>query len=187
MAALAPVEATASAAASVRGREPTGLLHSIAQAPGLAWVAAVCVYGVLVSMRFPSGVDAPSVFQEVTRQALFGLIAALVVTPGVFGPQDRGVVRAALRWRPLVAVGVVSYGVYLWHLTVMAELDEVGSFISPVSFVSLTFWSVVFSVVLAAVSWFVLERPVMEAVRRRQRAARPGTRVPDRPSSSLGR
>ena len=33
----------------------------------------------------------------------------------MFGPQDRGLIRGLLKVRPLALVGLVSYGVYLWH------------------------------------------------------------------------
>lgn len=159
--------AVASAAAAVRGRAPGGLARTVGDLPGVAWLAALCCYAGVVSLRYPYGFDPPTVAQEVFREVLFGFVAALVVAPGVFGPQDQGWVRAALRWRPLMAAGVVSYGIYLWHLTVMTKLAQAaGSFIAPVSFGSLTLWTAAISCVVAAASWFGVERPLLRRARR---------------------
>lgn len=163
--------AVASAAAQVRGRAPGGLARTVGDQPGIAWLAAACCYAGVVSLRYPYGFDPPSVSQEVGREILFGFVAALVVAPGVFGRQDQGALRRALRWKPLVGAGIVSYGIYLWHLTVMIELDEPGSFISPPSFASLTLWTAVIATAVATVSWFAIERPLLRRVRRPRRPA----------------
>ncbi len=66
-------------------------------------------------------------------------------------------------WRPLVLLGTVSYGVYLWHLPVYAAVARYGASWS---------WElrVVVSLLLTAAftlfSWFLIERP---ALRRKQR------------------
>lgn len=161
--------AVASAAATVRGRPAGGLARTVGEAPAAAWVAALCCYAGVVSLRYPYGFDPPTVTQEVLRQVLFGLIAGLIVAPGVFGPQGHGLIRRALRWRPLVVVGVVSYGVYLWHITVMDRLARSTSFLHGPGFLVLVAWSAVLSIAVAAVSWFALERPLLRRVRRVRR------------------
>jgi peptidoglycan/LPS O-acetylase OafA/YrhL len=166
--------AVASAAAQVSGRNPGGLARTLGERPGIAWLAAACCYAGVVSLRYPYGFDPPTVDQEVLRQVLFGFVAALVVAPGVFGPQDAGAVRRVLQWRPLVGAGIVSYGIYLWHLTVMIELDQPGSFISPPSFASLTLWTAAIATAVATVSWFSVERPLLRRVRRPRARSSPG-------------
>jgi peptidoglycan/LPS O-acetylase OafA/YrhL len=74
----------------------------------------------------------------------------------------------ALRWRPLVAVGVVSYGVYLWHLPIFDLVARYGDD-----------WPVVGRLVVAGgltaaftwLSWRVIERPFL---RRKQKLEAPG-------------
>jgi hypothetical protein len=51
-----------------------------------------------------------------------GLVClVLLVLPAVFGDGEGGGPRRVLAWRPLAWIGLVSYGMYLWQLTV-AEL-----------------------------------------------------------------
>ena len=49
-----------------------------------------------------------------------------LLAPAVLGVRGGGRVRRLLAWRPLAWVGLVSYGVYLWHLDVLRELDDAG-------------------------------------------------------------
>lgn len=176
--------AVASASSAVRRRAPGAIGRTLGGAPGAAWLAAACCYGAVVALRLPYGFDPPTVVQEVLRQVLFGLIAGLVVGPGVFGPQDDGWIRQALRWRPVVALGVVSYGLYLWHLTVQEWLVRPGRPLAGASLAELVLWSTPVAVALAAASWFGIERPLLRAVR--QPARRPG-RQGTAPGGATGR
>jgi peptidoglycan/LPS O-acetylase OafA/YrhL len=85
----------------------------------------------------------------------------------VFGPQDRGFVRRALRWPPLVYIGLVSYGVYLWHqswLERAVKWNHQPDF--HASFPAIVTAGFALTMVTASLSWFVLERPLL---RRRDR------------------
>ena len=55
------------------------------------------------------------------RQELYGVFAFLLLLPAVFGPQDRTLVRRLLRSWPVASLGVISYGIYLWHLNLIDE------------------------------------------------------------------
>lgn len=158
--------AVISAGAAVRGRAPGGLARTLGDAPGAAWLAAGCCYAGVVALRVPFGFDPPTVAQELLRQVLFGLVAGLLVAPGAFGPQDVGLIRRFLRWPPIVGLGIVSYGIYLWHLTVQEWLTRPGRPLAGASLLELLVWSTPIVVAIAAASWFGLERPIQRAVRR---------------------
>ena len=55
--------------------------------------------------------------------ALTAGFAALLVAPAIFD-RRRGVPARVLAWRPLVYLGIVSYGFFLYHLAVAELLGE---------------------------------------------------------------
>ncbi len=84
--------------------------------PGLWWAAALALFVWYAYRVGPADfVTGYRGFFWQQRQLVVALVSAALIVPAVFGAQDRGVVRRALRWRPIAWVGVVSYGVYLWH------------------------------------------------------------------------
>jgi len=87
-----------------------------ARLPGLWWTAAIALfawYAYRVGVvNFNEGYRG---FFWQQRQLVDALIAAALLFPAIFGAQERGLIRRTLRWRPIAWVGVVSYGLYLWH------------------------------------------------------------------------
>ena len=79
----------------------------------------------------------------------------------------------ALGWlstRPIVTLGVISYGIYLWHLPLLLIVRELG--LLPATFAPRLVVVLALSIGAAALSWTLLERPVMRYVATRQRASR---------------
>jgi peptidoglycan/LPS O-acetylase OafA/YrhL len=72
-----------------------------------------------------------------------------------------GPLATSLSLRPLVWMGTVSYGAYLWHYPVFIELDSARTGLGGVSLLVLRV-ATTFS--LAALSYYLVERPVMEGV-----------------------
>ena len=148
-----------------------GLIGRLADRPALALTGAVVAYGGVVLLDMPLGFEHPSVAQEVAHQVLFGLVAALVVIPGALGT-GRGAWNRLLASRPLHALGLVSYGLYLWHITTLYEIDRRWWPDGPVASASVvtTLWLALLATVaastVAALSWWAIERPLMEQARR---------------------
>ena len=107
------------------------------------------------------------------RQITLGLFTVLLMVPAVFGPQDRTWARRAWSWRPIVWVGGVSYGIYLWHFDWMkrsiaspagpGKPGWPGWVHTPLGDSSFPYLLVVglgTGVVFAAVSWYLLEEPL---------------------------
>ncbi len=174
--ALAVASAAGAARLTTRNRQrrpdgAPGLIGQLADRPAVAVTGAVVAYGGVVLLDMPLGFDRPSVAQEVAHQMLFGLVAALVVIPGAFGRGDR-LWHRLLASRPLHALGLVSYGLYLWHITTLYEIDRRWWPEGPVASASVitTLWlallATVAASVVAAFSWWVVERPLMEQARR---------------------
>jgi peptidoglycan/LPS O-acetylase OafA/YrhL len=70
-----------------------------------------------------------------------------------------GPVASLLSWRPLVALGVVSYGVYLYHWPVFVALSPARTHLSQVPLFAVR---VAVTGVIAAVSYRFLEQPVRQ-------------------------
>jgi peptidoglycan/LPS O-acetylase OafA/YrhL len=111
------------------------------------------------------------------RQVLYGVTALLLVTPAVFGPQDRGLVRAALRLRSVQWVGMVSYGVFLWHFDWLRQLERWGAldWVPGARFASVLAMTLALALGSAAVSWALVEGPIQR--RRRRHPAEPALAV----------
>jgi peptidoglycan/LPS O-acetylase OafA/YrhL len=71
----------------------------------------------------------------------------------------RGPIARLLSLRPLVWMGTVSYGAYLWHFPVFIELDAGRTGRTGLSLLALR---TVATFVLAGLSYYLVERPVME-------------------------
>jgi peptidoglycan/LPS O-acetylase OafA/YrhL len=94
------------------------------------------------------------------------VIAVCVVLPAVFGDQTRGLVRRLLASPVLLYLGLVSYGLFLYHVAVLQQLDrwdlELLANVHPyLKIVDVLF----FSVVLASLSYYVVERPALRLKR----------------------
>lgn len=109
------------------------------------WVAASLPLWAVVVWRFDR--------QELIAPAAFLLVGALAL------PLRGGRAVAALEWRPLVALGVASYSLYVWHLPILEALDVGG-------FVALTAIGTPLCVLAAFVSYGLVETPGLRLRRR---------------------
>jgi peptidoglycan/LPS O-acetylase OafA/YrhL len=70
----------------------------------------------------------------------------------------------ALAARPLAWIGRVSYGVYLWHVPLILFLRAHGAL--PLSTGGALLVALPVTLLIAALSWYLVERPVQERARR---------------------
>jgi peptidoglycan/LPS O-acetylase OafA/YrhL len=144
--------------------------------PPVSWAIAVCAFwAVSTQTGLPRIPIYLLTFGEVlARQWLYAAFAFFLLIPAVFGPQDKGVVRGLLRSRPMVAIGLISYGIYLWHETWMLKvLDWLHRPLFQSSFLTLTLAVAGLSVLSAAASYVLIEQPFQRLGRRRARKAPP--------------
>jgi peptidoglycan/LPS O-acetylase OafA/YrhL len=138
--------------------------------PIVWWLLALASF-VMVSkgLRLPVGLVRVDGAKAYARQFLYGATAFFLLLPAVFGPQDRGLVRKFLRWKPLVYLGLISYGVYLWHQAWIGRaFSWTGSPLFRASFPAVLTTAFAWTLVTASLSWFLVERPLLQV---RDRAA----------------
>jgi peptidoglycan/LPS O-acetylase OafA/YrhL len=70
--------------------------------------------------------------------------------------------KSRLEWRPVVALGTISYGVYLWHAPSISALDWAFN----LGYWTLLGATVVCTLALSAASWFLIEQPSLHIARR---------------------
>jgi peptidoglycan/LPS O-acetylase OafA/YrhL len=95
---------------------PSPMLQTAARRPWLCVAVAIAAYWLVVNrLDIPVDYSPLTPGQWVGRDALFGVMSLALLVPGVFGPTGVGGVRRFLCLRPVQWVGLLSYGIYLWH------------------------------------------------------------------------
>jgi peptidoglycan/LPS O-acetylase OafA/YrhL len=146
------------------GGRPPRLLSAAAAYPALCWAFALELLWAMTQIGLGRDFEPSAAPQVMVGFALLGLLAFVVVLPAVLGRQDRGVIRGVLRSRPAARLGLISYGVFLWHALWIREIERLGR--HHPAFAHLHFWSLLGMVsaatlVSAAVSYFVVEKPAL--------------------------
>ena len=98
----------------------------------------------------------------VLQTVFYGLAAGLLLAPAILGDTGR-VVGLTLSNRALVFLGTVSYGIYLWHYSMIAWLDTSNVVLTsshPV--LTLAVLVTALTLALAIASWYLVEKPLMK-------------------------
>ncbi len=156
--------AVASVALERRERQPR-VVRLLGSRPLVPWLGALAAY-VLLSLWL-----APTPFitaddQQLVSHLSFGAIAALLLLPAVFGDRSGGLPRRFLA-NPVVAwLGLISYGIFLWHYVIAYHLGFGGA---DAGFGVVLVGTVAISIACAAVSYYLVERPLLRLKYRRLR------------------
>jgi len=136
---------------------------------GLATVALVLggVLSVTGNALWHSGGGASAVplVGATLQDLLAGIGFAALVAAVVAG---RGVAASWTRFRPLAALGLVSYGVYLWHLPLMLFGARLG--LLPQAFLPRLMVVLLPALAAGTASWLLVERPLLAAASRGSRS-----------------
>ena len=161
--------AVASAWLELGGAEPA-VVRLIGRRPGVAWAFALAAF-LLVSLGIGLTGDPAQDYtpaQYLARNVLYGAVAVGVIAPAAFGEERGGLIRRVLAWPALLWIGLISYGIYVWHSPLLSRLlawhyGQGGSHLWRY-----LEWGVVpllGSVALGAGSYYLVERPAL-ALRR---------------------
>ena len=180
-----------------RGVLEPGSADALAQRTGTVWALAGALF-VLVStpLAGPYDLTSPTAAESVVKNLGYAVIALLVVAPAVAPRTVPSAVVGALSSRPAHVLGSISYGVFAYHVVVLAVVgDRLGLRPFEGGFLPRLAWTLSLSLLLAAASFYLIERPLMRRGRRREPsagylvepAAPAGVPVPTSPSPARAR
>ncbi len=131
-------------------------------------MVAACWAGAVATFWFVSTqLDLPifptfSPAQAFVVRVLYVVFATLMVVPAVLSKAAKGPVGAVFANPVAIWLGLISYGIYIWHEAIQdLYLRLTDQQVLNSSFVGMLVVTVVASVAIASVSWYVVERPAM--------------------------
>jgi peptidoglycan/LPS O-acetylase OafA/YrhL len=152
------------ASAALAGREPAPV-RLLRRWPSSAWLIALALFWFTSTQLGLGGTlfFRVTTAQSIAQHALYGGIAFFLLLPAVFAGDGGGVPRRLLGNRIVAWLGLISYGVFLWHHPIALKLTEAndkGLFPSFRMF-GITAATFAIAVACAAISYYALERPVL--------------------------
>jgi peptidoglycan/LPS O-acetylase OafA/YrhL len=155
-----------------RGREWRAV-KLVERRPWLPWAgAAVAFWFVATQLDLPRGFFLVYTNINYLGEHLgYALVAVLLLLPAIFGAGGGGWPRRLLAWRPLAWLGLVSYGIFLYHgpFVLWLKRQDADTWIPGSGLLSMTIPAVAMAVAAAALSYYLVERP---ALRFKDRAPR---------------
>ena len=143
----------------------TPMLMTLAKVPGTVWTAAVALLMIATTpLAGPYNLTAPSAGQAFMKTLLYTAVAACALFPALT-PTPRSA--RVLGGRAGHVAGDISYGVFVYHLIVLGLVERVtGYTLFSGRFVLLFLPTLVISALVAASSYYGIERPIMRLGRR---------------------
>ncbi len=130
----------------------------------LAWALGIGSYLLicfaLPITNLPQGISSS---QRVIEWGLFGVVAACLIAPAIFG-EEQGPVRRLLSSPTLRWLGLISYGIFLWHLAILDLVLSHNGVVRAVpgnTLVTAFILTLIGSVACGALSYYVVELPFL--------------------------
>jgi peptidoglycan/LPS O-acetylase OafA/YrhL len=129
------------------------------------WILAVAVFAVACTpLAGPRLLLTPGAWEAGSKVVLYGVAGAFFVLPLVFGPEREGWVRQRLSGPVPTWLGDISYGIFAIHLIVLNLVFRMLDLeVFTGHFVTVAGLTLAVTVVLASISFYLFERPVLRA------------------------
>ncbi len=170
------------------GLLPDGFLGKLAYYPGTLWAGALAVFALATSpLAGPYGLSLASPGQAAVKSLLYSVLALLIVFPAVASVTEAAEPAAvrALGGRVGHFLGDISYGVFAYHVVVLGVVERLTGHVDFVGGFATLFWlTLSVSVVMATLSYHLIERPIMRRGRHDRRFdVSPSSQTAGAPSS----
>jgi len=154
-------------------REQPRFIRIVSDHGWLPWALTLAIFVLTTRVGLPHAY--PPVYTEWTwfyEYVLFAAIAFFFVLPAVFGDDRGGLPRRILAWPPLAWLGLVSYGIFLYHLPLAKEFN----LWLPPNYLLVTLVTAAAATACATASYYLVEKPLLRfkdpKARRREQAPR---------------
>ena len=154
--------ATLAAAAEVSDENVFTPFRLLARKPILSWVGAGVVYVLACASPVgnPGSANYPGQAQAMVEHVLYLSFGLLIVAPlALPAHRHSRFITATLTNPVMLFLGRISYGIYLWHIANIYFWN--GAMFGAPSFPLLLLQVLVSSIVLATLSYYIVERPAM--------------------------
>lgn len=144
-------------------RTRPALLRSATERPALWWLAAFAALTVAaLAVGLPRSFIEPYTTTTLALEhLLYGTMAVCLVVPAIFADSRRSLVSAVLG-NPVVAwLGLISYGIFLYHLPLARRLQPVVDWLPAGGFAVYTAVAIAAAAACAAASYYAVERPLL--------------------------
>ncbi len=136
---------------------PPWVVRTVSRRPGSCWLMAGAIY-LALSLWLPANPFLAGRAHLVATELAFALISALLLAPIVFPATGGGVPGRFLSHRITAWLGLISYGIFLWHYAIALSLGSLGA---GDPFVVVLAGTVAISIATASASYYLVERPVL--------------------------
>ena len=130
------------------------------------WLLALALFMVNgASIRLDASGWGVGLRDEVITWALGGLISLALVLPAAFPASDQTIPSRVTTNRIVAWLGLISYGIFLWHGAPIIYMFDHGLFVSSSKALEAATYLIVslaFSVPIAALSYYIVEKPFLK-------------------------
>jgi peptidoglycan/LPS O-acetylase OafA/YrhL len=144
-------------------RRPAAL-RLVAQRPLVPWAAAAALLVLVTQIGMPVlNVADYDMTDWVIGHLLYGLMATCLALPIMLGVEGAGgVPERLMTLRPVAWLGLISYGIFLWHHPLTGRFQGVENWTSHGSFIVYTLAVFVVATIAASLSYYLVERPLLK-------------------------